>query len=124
MTTTVCLANEYYEMLRECDKSADTEQTSASSTTKMIQSINKQKDCHKAVVYKIIDTEYTKNKQQMKSEFDNFIKNSHDITYSMQYPDKCIPDCGTIVGLNAANANLEIIKTYVHQLLYTISEKH
>ena len=120
-TTPVCMANEYSEMLQKCDKMAESEQKSATSTVQIVQTVNNQKNCYKALVYKIIDTEYAKNKQQMTSDFDNFIKNFSDAAYSMQYPDKCSPDCGTIVGSNAAKATLEIIKTYIQQLLYVVS---
>lgn len=56
-------------------------------------------------------------------DFDNFITNSSMLTYSMQYPDVCSPDCGTDVGLNATNADLEIIKVYIQQLLYALPVK-
>ena len=44
-------------------------------------------------------------------------------TYSMQYPDMCDSDCGTAVGLDATNADLEIIKAYIQQLLYALPAK-
>jgi len=121
MMTTVCAANEYREMAKKCDEVAEAEQQVASSTIQMVQIVEEQKDCYKNVANKIIDAEYAKNKQQMVSEFNNFIKISSDMAYSMQYPDSCNPNCGTIVGLNAANSDLEIIKTYVQQLLYIVS---
>lgn len=118
-----CIAKDYHEIARDCDKVAEEKQKNAVSTVQMVQIVDGQKNCYEALVYKIIDTEYTKNKQQMKSEFDSFIKKSSDIAYSAQYPDICTPDCGTIVGLNAANTTLEIIKTYVQQLLEIVSPK-
>lgn len=121
VTTTVCVANEYNELMQKCDEVAENEQKNAVSTVQMIQIVDNQKNCYKSIVDKIIDTEYAKNKQQMKMEFDAFIKNSYDVSYSMQYPDICTHDCGTIAGLNTANAALEIIKTYVQQLLYVVS---
>jgi len=121
MITPVCVANEYREMVKKCDEVAEAEQQVATSNIQIVQIVDKQKDCYKNVANKIIDAEYAKNKQQMVSEFNNFIKISSDMAYSMQYPDSCNPNCGTIVGLNAANSDLEIIKTYVQQLLYIVS---
>lgn len=121
VTTAVCMANEYNEIMQKCDEFAENEQKNAVSTVQMIQIVDNQKNCYKALVDRIIDTEYAKNKQQMKKEFDAFIKSSYDVAYSMQHTDNCTPDCGTIVGLNAAKANLEVIKIYVQQLLYTVS---
>lgn len=121
MITPVCAANEYREMVKKCDEIAEVKQKVAMSNIQIVQIVDKQKDCYKNVANKIIDAEYAKNKQQMVSEFNNFIKISSDMAYSMQYPDSCNPNCGTIVGLNAANSDLEIIKTYVQQLLYIVS---
>ena len=59
----------------------------------------------------------------MMLDFDNFITNSSMVTYSMQYPDMCDSDCGTAVGLDATNADLEIIKAYIQQLLYALPAK-
>ena len=123
ITPTVCAASTYHEMIQQCDKAAETELENALSTVQMTQIIDDQKNCYKNVAYKIIDTEYAKNKQKMILDFDNFITNSSMVTYSMQYPDVCSPDCGTDVGLNAANADLEIIKVYIQQLLYALPVK-
>lgn len=123
ITPTVCVASIYHEMIQQCDKAAETELENALSTVQMTQIINDQKNCYKNVVYKIIDTEYAKNKQKMMLDFDNFITNSSMVTYSMQYPDVCTPNCGTDIGLNATNADLEIIKVYIQQLLYALPVK-
>ena len=120
---TACIAKDYHEVVKSCDKIAEEKQNNAISTVQIVQIVDEQTNCYKTLVYKIIDTEYTKNKQQMKSEFDNFIKNSSNVAYSMQYPDSCNPNCGTIVGLNEANVALQIIKTYVQQLLYVVYPK-
>ena len=92
-------------MIQQCDKTAETELENALSTVQMT------------------DTEYAKNKQKMMLDFDNFITNSSMVTYSMQYPDMCDSDCGTAVGLDATNADLEIIKAYIQQLLYALPAK-
>lgn len=123
ITTNVCMANEYHGMLERCDEIAESHQKTAVSAMQMVQIVDNQKNCYKSVAYKIIDTEYTQNKQQMKTELDSFIKNSSNVAYSMQYPDVCAPNCGTTVGLNAANASLAIIKTYIQQLLYIVLPK-
>ena len=123
ITPTVCVASIYHEMIQQCDKAAETELENALSTVQMTQIINDQKNCYKNVAYKIIDTEYAKNKQKMMLDFDNFITNSSMVTYSMQYPDVCTPNCGTDIGLNATNADLEIIKVYIQQLLYALPVK-
>ena len=123
ITPTICAASTYHEMIQQCDKTAETELENALSTVQMTQIIDDQKNCYKNVAYKIIDTEYAKNKQKMIFDFDNFITNSAMVTYSMQYPDACSPDCGTTVGLNATNADLEIIKAYIQQLLYALPVK-
>lgn len=123
VTPTVCVASTYHKMIQQCDKTAETELENALSTVQMTQIIDDQKNCYKNVVYKIIDTEYAKNKQKMMLDFDNFITNSSMATYSMQYPDMCDSDCGTAVGLDATNADLEIIKAYIQQLLYALPAK-
>lgn len=121
LSTTAYAVTDYKSMFKSCDELAQQGQQNASSTIQMVRIVEEQKDCYKNVANKIIDTEYTKNKQQMVSEFNNFIKISSDMAYSMQYPDSCNPNCGTIVGLNAASFELEIIKAYVQQLLYIVS---
>lgn len=123
MITPVCVANEYHEMVRKCDEIAENKQKVAMSNIQMVQVIDEQKDCYKNVANKIINTEYAQNKQKMKVEFDKLISVSSELAYSMQYPDSCNPNCGTIVGLNAANSDLEIIKAYVQQLLHIVSPK-
>ena len=123
MMTTVCTANEYREMAKKCDEVAEAEQQVATSNIQIVQIVDKQKDCYKNIANKIINTEYAQNKQKMKAEFDKLISVSSELAYSMQYPDSCNPNCGTIVGLNAANSDLEIIKAYVQQLLYIVSPK-
>ena len=120
LSTTAYAVTDYEPMFKSCDELAQKGQQNASSTIQMVRIVEEQKDCYKNVANKIIDTEYAKNKQQMVSEFNNFIKISSDIAYSMQYPDSCNPNCGTIVGLNAATSELEILKAYLQQLLYTI----
>ena len=121
LSTTAYAVTDYESMFKSCDELAQKGQQNASSTIQMVRIVEEQKDCYKNVANKIIDTEYAKNKQQMVLEFNDFIKISSDIAYSMQYPDNCNPNCGTIVGLNAANFELEIIKNYVRQLLYIVS---
>ena len=112
---------EYQAILNKCDETAQEDKKNAQSTVQMVQVINEHKNCYKKVATKIIDAEYAQNKQQMESEFDKFVHLSSELTYSMQYPDNCAPNCGTIVGLNAASSELEIIKAYVQQLLYVVS---
>ena len=104
VTPSVCVASTYHKMIQQCDKTAETELENALSTVQMTQIIDDQKNCYKNVVYKIIDTEYAKNKQKMMLDFDNFITNS-------------------AVGLDATNADLEIIKAYIQQLLYALPAK-
>lgn len=123
LSVTAYAVTDYKAMLKSCDELAQKGQQNASSTIQMVRIVEEQKDCYKNVANKIIDAEYAKNKQQMVSEFNNFIKISSDMAYSMQYPDSCDPNCGTIVGLNAANSDLEIIKAYVQQLLHIVSPK-
>lgn len=121
MITTVCMANEYREMVKKCDEVAEAEQKVAISNIQMVQAVDRQKDCYKNIASKIINTEYAQNKQKTKLEFDKLTSVSSELAYSMQYPDSCNQNCGTIVGLNAANSDLEIIKAYVLQLLYIVS---
>lgn len=122
-TTNICIADDYYAMIQKCDETATKEHETAMSNVQITRVIDNQKNCYLSVVDKIIDKEYTQNKQQMKSEFDGFAKNSYDLAYSMQYADTCAPYCGTNIGINAANTNLEIIKNYVRQLLSVLSSK-
>ena len=75
------------------------------------------------IANKIINTEYAQNKQNMKVEFDKLISVSSELAYSMQYPDSCNPNCGTIVGLNAASSDLVIVKNHVQQLLHAMEIK-
>ena len=123
MMTTVCAANEYLEMVKKCDEVAELEQKVAMSNVQMVQVVDEQKDCYKNVANKIINTEYAQNKQKMKAEFDKLVNVSSELAYSMQYPDSCNPNCGTIVGLNAATSELEMLKAYVQQLLHIVSPK-
>ena len=124
MTTTICVANEYREMIKKCDDVATAEQKVAMSNIQMVQVVSKQKDCYKNVANTIINTEYAQNKQQMTVEFDKFINVSSELAYSTQHPDSCNPNCGTMVGLNAASSELEMIKTYVQQLLYIFPQNN
>ena len=111
---------EYQTILNKCDETAQEDKKNALSTVQMVQVINEHKNCYKKVATKIIDAEYAQNKQKMKAEFDKLVNVSSELAYSMQYPDSCNPNCGTMVGLNAASSELTIIKAYVQQLLYTI----
>ncbi|MBQ7409232.1 MAG: hypothetical protein IJV03_01565 [Alphaproteobacteria bacterium] len=120
---TVCVANEYYEMAKKCDEVAEVEQQVATSNIQIVQIVDKQKDCYKNIANKIINTEYAQNKQKMKAEFDKLVNVSSELAYSMQYPDSCNPNCGTIVGLNAATSELEMLKAYIQQLLHIVSPK-
>ena len=120
---TVCVANEYYEMVKKCDEVAEVEQQVATSNIQIVQIVDKQKDCYKNIANKIINTEYAQNKQKMKAEFDKLVNVSSELAYSMQYPDSCNPNCGTIVGLNAATSELEMLKAYVQQLLHVMEIK-
>ena len=119
--TAAYAVGDYQEILNECDKIASKKQKNALSTIAMVQLVDEQIDCYKNVVNKIINTEYAQNKQKMKAEFDKFRNISSELAYSMQYPDSCNPNCGTMVGLNAASSELEIIKTYVQRILYIVS---
>lgn len=123
MMTTVCAANEYREMAKRCDEVAEFEQNVAMSNIQIAQIVDKQKDCYKNIANKIINTEYAQNKQKMKVEFDKLISVSSELAYSMQYPDSCNPNCGTIVGLNAASSDLVIVKNHVQQLLHAMEIK-
>lgn len=123
MITPVCVANEYREMVKKCDEVAEAEQQVATSNIQIVQIVDKQKDCYKNIANKIINTEYAQNKQNMKAEFDKLVNVSSELAYSMQYPDSCNPNCGTIVGLNAATSELEMLKAYVQQLLHAMRIK-
>lgn len=113
----------YQEQFQKCDTSANTAQEKAVSTVQIVQIIDEQKKCYTTVANEIIDAEYAKSQQQTKSEFDNFIYAATKVARIMQDTDTCVPDCGTIAGINAATAELELIKTYTQQLLYAISQK-
>ena len=121
VSVTAYAATKYQAELDKCDQIAPKDEENALSTVQMVQIVDEQKDCYKNVVHKIIDAEYAQNKQQMTSKFDKFTNISSELTYSMQYPDSCAPNCGSISGLNAASSELEIIKTYVKQLLHIVS---
>lgn len=123
LSTTAYAVTDYEPMFKSCDELAQKGQQNASSTIQMVRIVEEQKDCYKNVANKIIDTEYAQNKQKMKAEFDKLVNVSSELAYSMQYPDSCNPNCGTIVGLNAATSELEILKTYVQQLLHIVSPK-
>lgn len=74
-------------------------------------------DCYQKIIFKIIDTEYKQNADKMKQSFNAYIDASAEIIGFINRPDSCYPQCGTIVGINAATARRDAARKYLDLIL-------
>ena len=54
------------------------------------------------------------------SKWNNFIQyidSAADATSYIQRPDSCYPQCGSIIGINAATSKFDAAKQYLEQLI-------
>ncbi|MCL2338719.1 MAG: hypothetical protein FWC51_02065 [Proteobacteria bacterium] len=106
----------YNDDIKQCDKTADHDLKDDSSTVGITRATYNQTECYKSVLYKIIDKYYAKQAEDMKKDLADYITMSARITEETLRPDSCYPQCGTIVGINAASISLETVKQYYENL--------
>lgn len=119
---TTTLESFYKSDIEKCDKTSEHDlEFGDLSTMGMRTTMNNQIDCYKKIAHKIIDKNYIKIADDMKKNMDSYISSAAKITWDINQPDDCYPQCGTIVGLNATSASLDAAKRYL-ELLLTLKE--
>ncbi len=95
----------------------ETQSKKSSSSISTIQSLSEHTDCYQKIAFNIIDAKYKQNADKMKQNFIAYIDMSGEMVEFIDKPDSCYPQCGTIVGINAATARRNAAKQYLHSLL-------
>lgn len=108
---------DYKSYIERCDEQFEKESKSDFSTVEIVRTINNHTECYRKIAYKIINENYTKQSEDMKSNFNDYIKASGTMTGYINRPDSCYPQCGTIVGIDSANSALNAAKKYLENLL-------
>ena len=119
IVTNICnaFATSYQQDAASCDELYENQSKKARSTISIVQSLSEYTDCYKKIVFKIIDTEYTQNADIMKQNFNTYIDAAGEMIEFTDRPDSCYPQCGTIVGINAATARNNAAKQYLNSIL-------
>ena len=86
-------------------------------TPQYIQTLSEHTDCYQKIVFKIIDAQYKQNADKMKQNFSTYIDAAGEMIDFIDRPDSCYPQCGTIVGINAATARRDAARQYINMIL-------
>ena len=89
----------------------------ANTTIEIVQSIDTHTECYKAIVSEIITSKYKQNHESMWNNFIQYTDSAADATSYIQRPDSCYPQCGSIIGINAATSKFDAAKQYLEQLI-------
>ena len=110
-------AASYQTDIHSCDKQYAEQSKKSNSTISMIQSLSETTDCYQKIVFKIIDAQYKQNADKMKQNFSTYIDAAGEMIDFIDRPDSCYPQCGTIVGINAATARRDAARQYINMIL-------
>ena len=87
------------------------------STIEIVQTIDTHTECYKTIVSEIIKVKYAQNHGGMWANFIQYIDCTAAATAYIQRPDSCYPQCGSIIGINAATSKFDAAKQYLEQLI-------
>ena len=104
-----------------CDEAYAKRSPKPGSTISILQSLSEHTDCYQKIAFNIIDAKYKQNADKMKQNFIAYIDVAGEMIDFIDRPDSCYPQCGTIVGINAATARRDAAKRYLHSLLNGVS---
>lgn len=109
----------YNADVTSCDKLYETQSKRANTTISIIQSLSEHAACYQEIIFNIIDTEYKHDADNMKQNFITYINAAGEMIDFIDRPDSCYPQCGTIIGINAAAARRDAAKQYLDRMLST-----
>lgn len=108
---------DYIAMMQNCDTEYENASKRANTTVEIVQSIDTHTECYKAIVSEIITAKYKQNHEGMWNNFIQHTDSAADATSYIQRPDSCYPQCGSIIGINAATSKFDAAKQYLEQLI-------
>ena len=108
---------DYIAMMQNCDTEYENASKRANTTVEIVQSIDTHTECYKAIVSEIITAKYKQNHEGMWNNFIQHTDSAADATSYIQRPDSCYPQCGSIIGINAATSKFDAAKQYLEQLM-------
>lgn len=109
--------SDYIAMMQSCDTEYENASKRANTTIEIVQSIDTHTECYKAIVSEIITAKYKQNHESMWNNFIQYTDSAADATSYIQRPDSCYPQCGSIIGINAATSKFDAAKQYLEQLI-------
>ena len=116
------LAASFQAEIVSCDKMYEIQLKKSGSSVFTIQSLSEHTDCYQKIAFDIIDTKYKQNADKMKQNFIAYIDMSGEMVGFIDRPDSCYPQCGTVVGINAATARRDAAKQYLDLMLNSKAE--
>ena len=109
--------SDYITMMQSCDTEYENASKRANTTIEIVQVIDAHTECYKTIVSEIITSKYKQNHESMWNNFIQYIDSAADATSYIQRPDSCYPQCGSIIGINAATSKFDATKQYLEQLI-------
>ena len=109
--------SDYITMMQSCDTEYENASKRANTTIEIVQVIDAHTECYKTIVSEIITSKYKQNHESMWNNFIQYIDSAADATSYIQRPDSCYPQCGSIIGINAATSKFDAAKQYLEQLI-------
>lgn len=110
-------ASSYQIEVASCDEAYEKQSKNSGSTISIIRSLSEHTDCYQKIIFKIIDVKYKQNADKMKQNFIAYIDTTGNMIDFIDRPDSCYPQCGTVVGINAATARRDAAKQYLDLIL-------
>ena len=117
LSRTVFAVPDYRFMMQSCDSEYENASKRANTTIEIVQVIDAHTECYKTIVSEIITSKYKQNHESMWNNFIQYIYSAADATSYIQRPDSCYPQCGSIIGINAATSKFDAAKQYLEQLI-------
>ena len=108
---------DYIAMMQNCDTEYENASKRANTAIEIVQVIDAHTECYKAIVSEIITAKYKQNHEGMWNNFIQHTDSAADATSYIQRPDSCYPQCGSIIGINAATSKFDAAKQYLEQLI-------
>lgn len=108
---------QYQNQIKTCDEQFAVLDSKSISTVDIIQANATYTECYRKIAFDIIDSNYSQNSTEMKQNFDDYVRISGEMTGFIERPDSCYPSCGTIVGIDSADATRDAAKRYLDKLL-------
>lgn len=113
-------AASYKDDVSQCDMAYEEASKRANTTVSIIQALSEHTDCYEKIAVAIIDKNYHQNAADMKKNFALYVNAAGEMTGFVGRPDSCYPQCGTVVGINAATARRSAARQYLDLLLQHI----